>query len=112
MLSLAPGDVVFAPFPFEEDATIFKNRPCLVLAVRGDTNTFLAAKLTTTRLECYWAVPLKAGTSEVSSGSILKDSWINLNRREWLDLNSCIYKLATLKEEIFEHIVLKVSGLE
>ena len=37
MLSLAPGDIVFAPFPFEEDATVFKNRPCLVLAVRTDT---------------------------------------------------------------------------
>ena len=112
MLSLAPGDIVFAPFPFEEDATVFKNRPCLVLAVRTDTDTFLAAKLTTTRLECYWAVPLRAGTSEVSSGSIPKDSWINLNRREWIDLSSCMYKLATLRAEIFECIRLKMSDSE
>ena len=33
MQSLNKGDIVFAKFPFEEDKTIFKPRPCFVFSV-------------------------------------------------------------------------------
>ena len=58
MPSLQQGDIVFAYFPFEEDKTILKKRPCLVLALNNIKSKFLAAKITTTKLNRSWVMKL------------------------------------------------------
>lgn len=109
MLSLLPGDIVFAPFPFEEDTDEKKNRPCLVLSVEANAGRFIGVKITSTHLNRYWAYRLNAGAADVSSGRIQKESWINLNRREWLNIDDCTFKIASLKADIFKEILAKIS---
>ena len=111
MLLLHQGDIVFAPFPHEDERDVFDKRPCLVLAVDIDNKRFLAAKITTTNLNRYWAFHLNSGGQDTSSGKILKESWINLNRREWIDLKDCIYVLAKIKSEIFSKILQRMNEL-
>ncbi|GHV29607.1 hypothetical protein FACS1894167_09160 [Synergistales bacterium] len=100
----AAGDIVFAPFPFEEDRSRVKKRPCLVLTVDLSASQFLGAKITTTELKQWWAYPLNPGNVDVSSGSIKEKSWINLNRREWILCKDCLCVFATLRPEILEII--------
>ena len=111
MLSLEPGDIVLASFPFEEDANrnITKKRPCLVLAVKPVDSSFYAAKITTTPLHHSWAYHLNSGSSDVSSGRIKKESWINLNRREWLSTKDCILVFAKLKADIMKDIISRFN---
>jgi hypothetical protein len=103
------GDIVFAPFPFEEDRSRVKKRLCLVLAIDLKLSQFLGAKITSTELKQWWAYPLNSGNVDVSSGNIKKKSWINLNRREWIFFEDCLFKIATLKPEIFEIIRSRFS---
>jgi hypothetical protein len=97
-----PGDVVFVPFPFEEDRKILKKRPCLVLAVEEAGAKFLGAKITSTELPQWWAYPLY--NNDILNGRLKGKSWINLNRREWLLCKDCVFKIATLKPEIWQRI--------
>ena len=111
MLFLHQGDIVFAPFPHEDERDVFDKRPCLVLSVDIDNERFIAAKITTTNLNRYWAFHLNPGRQDTSSGKILKESWINLNRREWIDFKDCIYVLARVKDEIFNQILERMDNL-
>ena len=103
MPSLHQSDIVFAYFPFEEDKTILKKRPCLVLAVDNDNNRFLAAKITTTQLNRSWAIHLKAGKDYLVSGN-LKAGLILTDVKEYhfltisslLELSSVIFSIPFL----------------
>ena len=94
--------------PFEEDKTILKKRPCLVLAVDNDNNRFLAAKITTTQLNRSWAIHLKAGKDYLVSGNLQSESWINLNRRERIPFSDYIFTVGTLKRDILNSILDKI----
>ena len=91
MQSLNQGDVVFAYFPYEEDKSINKPRPCLILAVDTEHKKFLAAKITTTKIERSWAIFMRSGTKDMRTGSMRSDSWINLTRREWIPFSDFIF---------------------
>ena len=105
MRSLHQGDTAFVPFPYEEDKTVFRRRPCLVLAVDGTKQCFLGAKITTTELKQRWAFHLNLGTKDTISGAILRESWINLNRREWFPFADCIQVFAKLKPDILNAVL-------
>lgn len=109
MPSLRQGDIVFAYFPFEEDKHILKKRPCLVLAVDDNNKRFLAAKITTTQLYRSWAVHLNAGNSDLASGNLLTESWINLNRRELIPFSDYIFTIGTLKQDTLDFIIGKIT---
>lgn len=108
MPSFKAGDIVFVPFPFEENGLTYKNRPALLLAVKEPEQCFLAAKITTTELNRYWAFHLNAGTTDCLYGRILKASWVNLNRRAWFSFSDCTRKFASLKPEILRKILGKI----
>ena len=99
---LKQGDIVFANFPYEEDKLVKKPRPCLVLAVRD--NRFLAAKITTTKIDRSWVVYLRAGTIDMASGTLRFDSWINLARREWINCADFIFHIGALRDELMQNI--------
>ena len=105
---LHQGDIVFAYFPFEEDNSIVKKRPCLVLAIDDNNKRFLAAKITTTRLNHSWAVHLNKGNADLASGYLKIESWINLNRREQIPFSDYIFTIGTLKHEIMQSIIEKI----
>ena len=107
---LTQGDIVFAPFPYEDDKSISKQRPCLVLAIDSDNGRFLAAKITTTPLNRVWAVPLKAGCESLKDGDLRLDSWINLNRREWINISDFIFKIGTIHDDIFDFITKMMTS--
>ena len=46
MIEICPQEVWFAEFPFEEDESIVKERPVIVLAVDDDTCKVLSMKVT------------------------------------------------------------------
>ena len=106
---LTQGDIVFALFPYEEDKTIVKQRPCLVLAVDNQRQLFLAAKITTTRLSHSWAIHLHSGETDMSIGSIKTESWINLNRREWIPFSDYIFKIGKVNSNILNNIIQKFN---
>ena len=112
MLSLRRGNVVFAPFPHEDERDVFDKRPCLVLAVDNENNRFLAAKITTTELRQYWSFRLSPGTGDTASGRILKESWINLNRREWIPVKDCLRVFAMLNSEVMNAILARMDILK
>jgi mRNA-degrading endonuclease toxin of MazEF toxin-antitoxin module len=106
---LFPGDIVFIPFPFEEDHKLLKRRPCLVLAADAYGARFLGAKITTAKLTQLWAYPLR--DIDLASGKLKAKSWINLNRREWLLSENCLFKIATLKPEIWQAICDRLASI-
>ena len=53
MSSIQPGDIVVVLFPYEDTAAK-KTRPCLILASHPD-GRLLAVKMTSTRLDRWWA---------------------------------------------------------
>lgn len=110
MPSLQQGDIVFAYFPFEEDKTILKKRPCLVLALDNIKSRFLAAKITTTKLNRSWAVHLNAGNTDLASENLQMESWINLNRREWIPISDYIFTIGTINHEILSVIINKITS--
>lgn len=105
MQSLAPGDIVLAPFPFEEGSGK-KIRPCLVLAVKADR--FLAAKVTTTELPQVWGVYLPQGSEKCLQGEIRKESWIKLRGVMWLYREDIIHKIAILECDFFDSILYRI----
>ena len=105
MQSLRQGDIAFVPFPYEEDKTLSRRRPCLVLAVDDDKQRFLGAKITTTELRQRWAFHLNQGTADTISGMILRESWINLNRREWFLFTDCTQVFASIRPDILNAIL-------
>ena len=107
MRLLSRGDIVFARFPYEEDAHIKKPRPCLVLAVDNENKKFLAAKITTTRIDRSWAVYIKAGDGDMASGSIRFDSWIDMSRREWIPFEDFIFHVGVINSEKLKSIIDK-----
>ena len=110
MLSLHQGDIVFAYFPYEEDKTIVKKRPCLVLAVQNEKHRFLAAKITITPLPQSWAIHLQAGNINLALGNLRAESWINLNRREWLPFQNYIFTIGTVKRNILDTIIKHITS--
>ena len=108
---LHKGDVVFAKFPYEEDKTLKKSRPCLILAVDDKKQRFLASKITTAKLERFWAFHLNAGMADMESGFLRFESWINLNRREWLSISDYEFAIGRLKEEVLNKILEKFAAL-
>lgn len=110
MLLVNKGDIVFVNFPFEEDGTIYKSRPCLVLAVDDENKKFLAAKITTTPLNRSWAVELKQGTEDMKTGSLRSESWINLNRREWIPYSDYIFKIGSINADILLRVMQKMQN--
>lgn len=112
MPSLRQGNIVFAPFPHEDDRQVFDKRPCLVLAVDEEKDRFLAAKITTTELRRYWAFRLSPGTRDTISGRILKESWINLNRREWIAASDCLRILAMLRPSVMNAVLERMDMLK
>ena len=110
MQSLSQGEIVFAYFPYEEDKTLKKERPCLVLAVDDTNQKFLVAKITTTKIERYWVIHLKAGTENMAKGYLIRtDSWINLNRREWISYDDFIFYIGKVTDFILEEIFIKIK---
>ena len=107
---LRQGDIVFAYFPYEEDSTVFKQRPCLVLAVDSHNTRFLAAKITTTPLNRSWAIHLNAGNIDLASGYLRMESWINLNRREWIPFSDYVFTIGTLNHDILDFIINKITS--
>jgi hypothetical protein len=107
MQSLVRGDIVIAYFP-QEDQDFSDLRPCLVLSV--DPKSFLAAKITTTELRQVWTHRLHKGDSDTAKGRILKDSWVNLRRRENILLVNAKSVVASLKPEVFEVIISKLGS--
>ena len=102
---LHQADIVFAYFPFEENKTIVKKRPCLVLAVDDNNKRFLAAKITTTPLNRSWAIHLNTGNTDLASGYLHFESWINLNRRKQIPFSDYIFTIGTLKHDIMQSII-------
>ena len=111
MRSLRQGDIAFVPFPYEEDKTVSRRRPCLVLAVDEAKQRFLGAKITTTELKQRWAFHLNSGTKDTLSGAILRESWINLNRREWFSFADCIQVFARLRPDIMNAVLQRMRLL-
>lgn len=110
MLSLNQGDIVFANFPLEEEKSSFTKRPCLILAVDEENERFLAAKITTTELNRSWAVHIRAGNSDMNKGYLRMDSWINLNRREWLPFSELIFYIGSIKNDILDNIIHQLTS--
>ena len=108
---VSQGNIVFALFPHEDNRAVFDKRPCLVLAVDIGHGRFLAAKITTTRLPQYWAFHLSPGNVDMTSGALLKESWINLNRREWIPLKDCLRVLAKLRQDKMDAILDRMGML-
>lgn len=102
MLAPDKGAIIFADFPYEEDRTIKKKRPCLVIS-RG-RGYVLAAKITTTPSYYPWAYFLEAGTCCTLTGEIRKDSYIDLSRREMIPITDVSRIVAELRQEIFVEI--------
>ena len=111
MRSLRQGDIAFVPFPYEEDKTITRRRPCLILAVDDVNQRFLGAKITTTELKQRWAFHLNQGGIDTVCGTILRESWINLNRREWFSFADCIQVFASIKPDIMIAILERIRLL-
>ena len=111
MRSFRPGDVVFARYPREETPSIKDSRPCLILG-SNDRGDFLAVKMTSTSLDRVWAYQIPKGAVCASKGSIKYDSWLNLNRREWIPPEDIVFWCATLKPEVFSDILSRFKHPE
>ena len=112
MQSLNKGDIVFAKFPFEEDKTIFKPRPCFVISVDTVNNRFLAAKITTTEIKRSWAIHIKSEKDDMSTGSMRIESWINLNRIKWIPFSDFTFKIGTASSDILNNVIQKLKSEE
>ena len=73
---------------------------------------FLAAKIITTELRQYWAFPLHPGSQDTVSGKILRASWINLNRREWIPFADCMRVFAMLSPGVMEAVLERMNILD
>ncbi|MBQ7263063.1 MAG: hypothetical protein IJR14_05015 [Synergistaceae bacterium] len=103
---------MMAPFPYEEDRTIVKMRPCLILGVDEKRSRFLAAKITTTEVRAWWGIPLSAGTADMISGMILRPSWVDLHRREWIPFSDCAFRIGRIRPDLFDdQIMARLRGL-
>mgnify|MGYP000866044005 CR=1 FL=1 len=110
MPSIQPGDIVVVLFPYEDKA-VKKTRPCLILASHPD-GRLLAVKMTSTRLDRWWAYRLESGEACVSKGSIRLESWLNLRRRAWIPPQDVGVWCASLKPEVFQEILDKFNPPE
>lgn len=105
---MAPGDVYIAYF-LQEEQEYADRRPCLILAVEKDK--VLAAKITTTPIRGYLGIHISAGESDVKEGFIMRESYVNLSRIQWVANIDLIKKIATVKDEILEEVRKRISEI-
>jgi hypothetical protein len=82
-----------------------------VLSIDKDSDSVYAAKITTTKLHQSWAYKLVKGDTLTTRGRIMKDSWINLRRREIIPMPDVKHNAATLKQEVLDAILLNFEQL-
>lgn len=68
--------------------------------------------MTSTSLDRVWAYQIPKGAVCASKGSIKYDSWLNLNRREWIPPEDIVFWCATLKPEVFSDILSRFKHPE
>lgn len=103
MAGSVKGDIVVIPFPFS-DLSGSKRRPALVLAdLTGDD--LILCQITSQHKKDEYAVPVTP--ADLSSGSLIKLSYIRPNRIFTADGNIIVRKVAALNEETLQKVILK-----
>lgn len=97
------GEVWKVDFPFEDDPTQSKIRPCVILDVDDDTLEVLSIKVTTHEPRDEYDVPI----FKWSEANLIEPSFARVSKVELLKKEAFIKKLGELDIIDFKNIVNK-----
>lgn len=89
-----PFDIVFVPFPYEEDFDTAKPRPVMILSKPDERGYFPAAKITSSpasfRFRIYGGPP----------SNLQHDSWLDMTRIERFHITDVMFSLGVFPDDL------------
>lgn len=102
------GDIILIPFPFNDNFSLSKKRPCLIISKNEiNTHACIVAKITSVIKNDYLSYPIFK--IDVSGFDMLKASEVRTNEIMTIHETLIINKIGSIKKESLEKVLLMVK---